>query len=308
MNIIRFPKNKDVFLQKATRSFEEANMTEAILYMEKAIQETQDTSLYTIYIATLLESHELDKALAFFKTYLPNIQQETQDIEWDSLYIRLLLELWDLETASSTLEKKTAYYEQYGLSTYQLEVLSQRLNQQHIALKNEEEEMQQQLMIQLEKVEALSFLEQRSLLPMLNILSVDAYIEQAMYLLCTEQFHPLLKSYLLEMLCERQYTQDIDMVWFGEKQSVSLTQLVPVLEHPIYQRMDKYVDNMAIDEQNKQVLQQNILLYVSMLYPFIERVIDDEVAFVHALQEKHVAEKQHVWIDRLEKEIQKMTM
>lgn len=307
---IEFPKNKDVYLKKAVQEFQNAQLDDAILHLEKALQLDDDVFVYPLYITTLLENNEVDRAKDFLESKYPDIAHKPVLVEIDMLYIRVLSECYELTRAQEVLNHRRAYYQEVTEISYQWDVLEHEIIEKEKAIDQETAEIQKEVLMQIAQVEQLPFYKQQSLLAQLNIFTQDAYLEHAKTLL-KSTLHPMLKTYLLEMLCERGYGEIVELQWHTQLKSVALSKLVSVLETPFYIQSMAYIQELRVLDSEKEVLRQNLLLYVSILYPFITEAMPDHVQFIHALQQRHKqreTEYQKDWFDWVEKMIAEATV
>lgn len=307
---IEFPKNKDVYLKKAVQEFQNEQLDDAVLHLEKALQLEDDVFVYPLYITTLLENNEEDRAKDFLESKYPDIAHKPVLVEIDMLYIRVLSACYELTLAQKVLQHRREYYQEVTEISYQWDILEQEIIEKEKAIDNETEQIQQEVLAQIEQVAQLPFYKQQSLLAQLNIFDGDAYFEHAQKLLVSA-LHPLLKTYLLEMLCERGYTTTIEMLWRKQLKSVVLEELLPVLESSFYSNSMAYIQELRMLDSEKEVLRQNVLLYVSILYPFMTEAMPDHRLFVQALQQRNKQQEtsyQKEWFAWVEEMIAKATV
>lgn len=306
-DILEFPNQQETFIRQAIDAYQQSQLSEAILKMEKALQVEDNKTLYPLYLTLLLDGYEWERADQFIEQHYPTIEEHVVNVEIDTLYIRLLIELWALEKAEKVITHRLACYQHDVIAMQHLQLCYERLQQQQKDYEAECQKEREQLVQMIQQIDTLPYYQQQQLVPQLR--GVDS---RERLTLCKQlvqsAMHPMLKAYVLELLLELT-EETVDMLWFEQKEKVNLKDCVPILDHPLYQACLDDIENMDSDVTTKMMLQQHSLLYISLLYPFPERVIKKVADFLQALcVYPETVTGYTEWFIRLERYIHEMSI
>lgn len=127
------------------------------------------------------------------------------------------------------------------------------------------------------------FSEQRQRLEHARQLPLPTYLQGVQYLLVDPFLHPLLRADLLEGLMRLRVQQEVKLYWLDDQTyAVAVQNLQPVNMSRAAKVIQNYLQN-ELGQQDPTLaasLQQTITLQLMMLYPFIDKVITDPLAWV----------------------------
>lgn len=258
-------------------------------------------------ICALQNNFQADDALALFHHYYPNIENEV-NTTLDAVYIQLLLDCFEIKHAEAVLIDKYTLYQRERLDTFDLLQLFNVIEDIQQAIHEDTAAELTQIFHEIDTVNQLSFFQQRELLAKLNLITNPADYDKAVkQLLQSEQFHALLKAYLVEILLNKQLYHTMQMNWYGQFKMIDFDVLQPFEANETLAKLNNLIDDFLIDDFEKDLLKQNAFLYLTLVYPFIEEVVFDIEAFAQALLKRHQGKSyQNRWLNILEEEIQKM--
>lgn len=292
-----------------------------IISLDDEIQElyeqflvTKKDEVFRELIVALQENFEEDRALHLFEQYYPNIEKNIVNKTLDSLFIEILIDCYEIERAEILLIKKLKLYQQKNIDTFELhqtlELLKSVQNNLTLDIENSIEE----IIHSVECVDKLSFYEQQNLFPKLKLLTNEKdYIYAVETLLESDNFHPLLKSYLIEEILKKAIYHKLEVNWFGQKQIINFDKLITLDEDQIILEIRQKINQRDISDFEKDILNINGFLYLCMLYPFIRDVVTDVDQFINVflkkIQEKPITSSEtnmSKWLDTLENYVKMM--
>lgn len=156
----------------------------------------------------------------------------------------------------------------------------------------------------------VDFAEQQQRLLHARQLPLPEFMQGVQYLLVDPFLHPLMRATLLEELLRLHATQTVQLHWLDDQTySVDTRQLKPVGASRAAQIMQHYLHE-NVEQQNPMLManiSQTITLQLMMLYPFIDKIIKNPVAWVQIVAQQSVTdqaddaelEEINVWQDRL---------
>lgn len=155
-----------------------------------------------------------------------------------------------------------------------------------------------------------SFTEQRQRLERARQLPLREFMKGVQYLLVDPFLHPLMRATLLEELLRLRTTQTVQVHWLDDQTyPVDTGQLQPVGASRAAQTMQRYLhENLAQQDPMLMAnISQTITLQLMMLYPFIDKIIKNPVAWIQIAAQQSVTdqasdaelEEINVWQHRL---------
>ncbi|NLR10055.1 MULTISPECIES: hypothetical protein [Lactobacillaceae] len=156
----------------------------------------------------------------------------------------------------------------------------------------------------------VSFGEQRQRLEQARQLPLKEFMQGIQYLLVDPFLHPLMRATLLEELLRLRTTQTVQVHWLDDQTYVvDTSQLQPVGASSAAQQIQRYLhENLAQQDPMLMAnISQTITLQLMMLYPFIDKIIKNPVAWVRLVARQSVTdqaddaelEEINVWQHRL---------
>ena len=156
----------------------------------------------------------------------------------------------------------------------------------------------------------VSFGEQRQRLEQARQLPLKEFMQGVQYLLVDPFLHPLMRATLLEELLRLRTTQTVQVHWLDDQTyAVDTSQLQPVGASSAAQQIQRYLhENLAQQDPMLMAnISQTITLQLMMLYPFIDKIIKNPVAWVRLVARQSVTdqaddaelEEINVWQHRL---------
>ncbi|NLR33086.1 hypothetical protein [Levilactobacillus tujiorum] len=156
----------------------------------------------------------------------------------------------------------------------------------------------------------VSFAEQRQRLERARQLPLQEFMRGVQYLLVDPFLHPLMRATLLEELLRLHTTITVQLHWLDDQvHAVDTAKLKPVGTSLAAQKIQNYLHE-NLEQQDPMLManiSQTITLQLMMLYPFIDKIIQNPVAWVQVAAQQSVTdqaddaelEEINVWQDRL---------
>lgn len=156
----------------------------------------------------------------------------------------------------------------------------------------------------------VSFAEQRQRLERAQQLPLQEFMRGVQYLLVDPFLHPLMRATLLEELLRLHTTITVQVHWLDDQvHAVDTAKLKPVGTSLAAQKIQNYLHE-NLEQQDPMLManiSQTITLQLMMLYPFIDKIIQNPVAWVQVAAQQSVTdqaddaelEEINVWQDRL---------
>lgn len=299
--IIPFPNQNQSLEKIVKQNFQTHQMNDVLSMLHQTVMIDRDTSVYSLFFQLALEQQEYDLILDSVPILLPNINSIATNVEWEYAYIKAMLETWQIEEAKALLVLKRAQYNDETSEILLFEQLENQLHQQEMAVMQEALNEKQQLFDAIENIHDSNFLHQKQLIPQLHQLNDDELFSVSQTLLLSKNFHPMLKSYVIDLLIMRGVVGNINMLWFGEIRTIKLDELTILIESDFVSQLKSQLQQHELAE----ILEQNMILYMTLCYPFVLDVYPSIKEWIIALEQYHVQSDQNEWFDRFEKEIKK---
>lgn len=156
----------------------------------------------------------------------------------------------------------------------------------------------------------VSFGEQQQRLARARQLPLKAFMQGVQYLLVDPFLHPLMRATLLEELLRLRTTQTVQVHWLDDQlYAVDTSQLQPVGASRAAQQIQQYLHEHVAQQDPMLManISQTITLQLMMLYPFIDKIIKNPVAWIQIAAQQSVTdqasdaelEEINVWQHRL---------
>lgn len=274
--LIPFPKNKERFFQLALDAYHDVKLDEARQYLEKIPIEDMDIDMLYIYVSILFQLKYVDKA---FELAEP---REKDFLKNESSAL----------TFSHLLIHKKQYFRALGIiikyidsSEAELRKIWRVLNQhcqKMLAFSNmnsngvDNKKIRQYINNKVSD-EGLNLKEQARLIDHLYQVSREEQLELATNLLLRDDIYPIIRRYALEFAVVENLMAEAKMLWFDEVKRIDLTACLTFEEQPIFNDIEKWIDQNIIDEQPdlEKFIWQTVNSQLLFLYPCIEEVVVD---------------------------------
>lgn len=271
-NVILFPDLEKRLLIKGVESLQEKNYSQAIQFLEDALELDSDNE--EVYIGLVLSYYETGnygeaKKLAK-KMLAEGIGDYFQTVD---LYLMIMIQLHEYEELTSYIEvlmeeneiPKDKRAHLYNMLQFYKRILEEKKDQSHDDYLKESSDINLQSLFEEEDI-----YKQMLLLSELSNRNIQSYITDIKNYLNSHEGNPFIKTMLLNILHDQKYEKEVEVEKFGERMNVRPINLYALNEQPqlieIIEDLQKYLENQdpVLYENTKKLVERQLFI----MYPF----------------------------------------
>lgn len=276
--LVEFPRNNQIFFEKAISAFEAMKYDEALSYMKKMDKEKLKINEIYLYAMLLFQTKQVERAFELVEDYE---DQFMNNEEMALLYVQILIHNRQFFKAQALIERflrdPMPQLESYWLTMKDYcKNMVQLINQGTSQTSN----FQRKELAAIEKArkqEDLSLKEQALISKYMDESFSSEYVELIEQLLIDDQMNPFIQRELLETLVDNGMEKNVDMHWLGEQETIELKNLPHFADQPIIEDLIRELEATVGDANPslKEMIAQQIYPQLLLLYPLASDVITD---------------------------------
>ncbi|MBS4761317.1 hypothetical protein KG089_01175 [Carnobacteriaceae bacterium zg-ZUI252] len=307
MSILKFPS--EAFSQnRLNQLFKNGHPNHEMLHqLQQVVFQTKEISALITYAQLATELGEYDDVIDTVERIFPDIETTFYDVELDVVYINAIIYTWQILRARLILEERFLLYAEKSMNSYPLYLLENTLLEQLDAVDKECENELKELREDIKNVAKMTYVQQQQLVPKLHLFNDYEFSKAARTLFKEPAFHPLLKAYVLDRLLDIEFEGRVTYSYYGKNRYVFLQHIVPIDDMHYMFQLEKVVEKMVKNVDDRLVVLSNARLYLSLLYPFEYEVFTSVEELVECVLHKHHHKPvKNEWIERIEQAISEM--
>lgn len=278
-NQIPFSKNHTLYLQKAMEALANNQNSQAVDFMQKALEIDEDETLLQLCISLLKDLKRPNDALQLIQKYKVSVYKSEDSLPFDLEFISLLIENGNLEEASRQIKNRQSQLKNSAnqVLTHQFTYVESRMAQEKqekrlLIIENGQTISKQPYYRQLQFMKELPYLSNYQLVSLVGILLTNLDI------------HPLVKTDMLELLQERQIKQAVTVIKHSFKQTFDPMMLTNLSETNFIKEGGILLENhLHLNEREKSQYLELLFLHVAYYYPFEKLAFKNPETWLHTI-------------------------
>lgn len=303
-NRIIFPQSEEQIMKQALKAREHKQLDEAIDLVRAAYQTKPTRRITLLYFDLLFEKQKMEEAYVLAEKHE---EWFLSDNLYCTKYIETLIKAKQFIKAEALINRLVKKTKQSVISDECISYLQEDLEIARKDYNDCRKKKEIRIIQALSTLYTLSPPQQRELVHESRGYTSSAIQLAYQQALINQQTDELAKTLILDEMLKQGRQGEIVLDWFGEKRSLSLQQLEGFDDKPIVRRlMEKAEKDFSDNPSLAQLIQGELIIHLSMLYPFIEEVVTDEddwlLLYLQQYGDGHADEvplEMHKWFDKL---------
>lgn len=295
-NSIEFPKNFQFYLQAAMELFHLGEIDKTIEHLLKALSIEMDDEIFNFCMSLLQEQNRHTEASDLLKRYKPYLFDSNRMEADDLLLLNVLIESDQLEEARKQIFQRNIEINQSDKNRHFYDMIEQNI----LIIEAKEESKRQQfiqdtseesiLIAQKSYYHQIDFIKKMKKLPEKNLLQISKN------LLIETTIHPLFKTEILQLLIEKEMTDEITIQKSCYTKSFLVSNLHLMEESLFYLKIMEQMRLGTYSVDDKERLTTNLFLHMAYFYPFEQEAFPSTEVWIEL-----VLEGNHSQGDEMEK-------
>lgn len=268
---IEFPFNNEMYLKQATMCIERDDYEQALIYMKKIYATEKTYAMNYFYVSILFSLERYIEALEIADEYKNDYLKSDGYI---LMYTLLLIKNYQFLEAEAIIQQKKK--DPLLLHEQEWQNIQQQLQHEREAFQIELDLKRKETKNKLLQMDHYPLIEQAQLIEASDILKLEDLQEIADQLLNHPYISGQIQRGFLEILIKKGDKKQYSLSWFNQMKKICPKDLKLFNELPILQEIDFLLeDKLQKNPSLYQVIKNEIINDLLMIYPFIEETITD---------------------------------